>query len=51
MSEPMLLRDILAMPYDAEKERKDMELRQRLAAEVGETIYPEPMGTFVEAEE
>ncbi len=51
MNRIALLRDILLMPSDPAKQRKDMELRQRLAAEVGETIYPEPMGTFTEAED
>ena len=51
MSQPTLLRDILAMHYNPAVERADMELRQRLATEVGETIYPEPMGTFIEIEE
>lgn len=51
MSQPVLLRDILMMPYDPAKERADMELRQRLANEVGETIYPEPIGYFYEVED
>ncbi len=48
MSEPMLLGDILAMPYDPEKQRTDMELRQCIANEVGETIYPESIGYYSE---
>ncbi len=51
MSQPVLLRDILMMPYDPAKERADMELRQRLANEVGETIYPEPIGNYYDLED
>ncbi len=51
MSQPVLLRDILMMLYDPAKERADMELRQRLANEEGETIYPEPIGNFYDLED
>ncbi len=48
MNRVALLRDILLMPSDPAKQRTDMELRQCIANEVGETIYPESIGYYSE---
>lgn len=51
MSQPKHISEILQQPWSPEQETADRALREKLAAENGETLYPEPEGTFIEKEE
>ena len=51
MSQPKHISEILQQSWTPEQEAADRKLREQLAAEKGETLYPEPEGTFVDMED
>ena len=51
MSQPKHISEVLRQSWTPEQEAADRKLREELAAQNGETLYPEPEGTFVEKEE
>ena len=51
MSQPKHISEILQQSWTPEQEAADRELREKLAAENGETLYPEPEGSFIDMEE
>lgn len=51
MSEPRHISEILRQHWTPEQEAADHALRDRLASENGETLYPEPEGSFSNKED